>query len=318
MREMVLNHASLVADSSFTANEWLVGMARGIQSICDNGLTERHIRSSKHFYEIDCTPDQNFWDLTVGMLSTRSKEEAVLLMDLSARVSLLGDERSDRAYDDRMLKLLEPSDPLLSDPEALPLLYCAENDGIAVGFPSTWVWDRDQIEITFREIESNSAEVGVLIDNLTRPEHAASIVDRQRVDRDEISRPADVWTSRSDAFPDISFGPDVRQHLERVNPSDRSAIVRCLHQLNEATRRWKQDGGATPSWPINVRNESATVQNNRRFSDRRRFRSITGRSELFMWHANYGYGRRIHLRIDASSRVVEIGYIGRHLPITTG
>lgn len=36
---------------------------------------------------------------------------------------------------------------------------------------------------------------------------------------------------------------------------------------------------------------------------------------IFEWHARFGSGGRIHLRFDASIREVEIGYVGRHLPL---
>ena len=42
------------------------------------------------------------------------------------------------------------------------------------------------------------------------------------------------------------------------------------------------------------------------------FRSVRGERLLFMRHAPYG-DNRIHLRLDARTREIEIGYIGVHL-----
>ena len=47
----------------------------------------------------------------------------------------------------------------------------------------------------------------------------------------------------------------------------------------------------------------------------RRFGSNKGEPQLFMHHADYGDDRRIHLRFDAQTKEVEIGYIGKHLPL---
>ena len=46
----------------------------------------------------------------------------------------------------------------------------------------------------------------------------------------------------------------------------------------------------------------------------RRFRSGGGTRVLFEWHARFGSAARIHLRFDARTREIEIGYIGVHLP----
>ena len=47
----------------------------------------------------------------------------------------------------------------------------------------------------------------------------------------------------------------------------------------------------------------------------RRFRSSRGTRELFEWHARFGGNGRIHLRIDSTTREIEVGYIGHHLPL---
>ena len=54
--------------------------------------------------------------------------------------------------------------------------------------------------------------------------------------------------------------------------------------------------------------------NNERLREARRFKSVNGEPMLFAWHARFGRGARIHLRFDARTRQIEIGYIGVHLP----
>ena len=74
-------------------------------------------------------------------------------------------------------------------------------------------------------------------------------------------------------------------------------------------------GSAMPSWTRKVTPESQPVMNDPRLREERRFRSHRGTRELFEWHARFGSSGRIHLRMDPSSREVEIGYIGPHLPL---
>ena len=60
--------------------------------------------------------------------------------------------------------------------------------------------------------------------------------------------------------------------------------------------------------------ESARVMQNPALREARCFRSGRGTMVLFEWHARFGSGARIHLRFDARTREIEIGYIGVHLP----
>ena len=66
-------------------------------------------------------------------------------------------------------------------------------------------------------------------------------------------------------------------------------------------------------WPTLVTDESKSLK--QKDPDSRRFASCRGTRELFTWHARVGNGYRIHLRLDAGLREVEIGYIGPHLPL---
>ena len=59
---------------------------------------------------------------------------------------------------------------------------------------------------------------------------------------------------------------------------------------------------------------TATIDWRASICDTPRFSSCKGSNELFMWYARYGNSGRIHLRFDASTYEVEIGYIGPHLP----
>ena len=50
------------------------------------------------------------------------------------------------------------------------------------------------------------------------------------------------------------------------------------------------------------------------YGDRRVFRSADGAAVVFERHAMVGSRYRIHLRVDRRAGVLEIGYIGEHLP----
>ena len=151
------------------------------------------------------------------------------------------------------------------------------------------------------------------IDHLARASHAARIYDRHRGRLRAGSSPRELWNNRLAAFPGLVFGPDVEAHLREI-PRFHTAIER-LSELNDDAERWRRDGGAMPRWTRKVVNESESLRKHTQLREARRFRSCSGGTELFLWHARFGQGWRIHLRFDAECREVEIGYIGPHLPL---
>ena len=60
--------------------------------------------------------------------------------------------------------------------------------------------------------------------------------------------------------------------------------------------------------------ESESTMDDPKLREMRRFRSHRGTRELFELHAKFG-DSRIHVRLDAKTREVEIGYIGKHLRV---
>ena len=131
MREMVLNHVSMMADNRYVATEWLIGLSKGISAIRGDGIVKSPMRARKYFYEIQCTADATLFDITIEMLSTAAIEEAKLLMELASKsIALpLNDTNQDMAVANTELRLIAPLDPALSRPDAGPLLYCAFNQG---------------------------------------------------------------------------------------------------------------------------------------------------------------------------------------------
>ena len=154
------------------------------------------------------------------------------------------------------------------------------------------------------------------IDNLTRSVHAGPIVDRHRMElQHQCSNAGDLWNRREQVFPHLTFGPDVEDHLAALNAGWLSTLVNRLADLDAAAEEWRTAGGPAPPWKSIVTPESVELMKNPTLREARRFRSVRGAMVLFEWHARFGSGARIHLRFDARTREIEIGYIGVHLPI---
>lgn len=126
---------------------------------------------------------------------------------------------------------------------------------------------------------------------------------------------AELWNNRKQAFPNLLFGPDIEDHLTRLNTGNLGTIVGKLARLNAAAAEWRDVGGGAPQWKTKVTDESEPLKNHPKFREERRFRAYDGTRQLFLWHARFGDKGRIHLRFDPSSYKIEIGYIGKHLPL---
>ena len=313
MRQMVLNHASVhsLGQSRETVAHWLIDLSKGMNKLIEDRVVAGQLRASRELYDTPCLTGYSLQDAIFGMQRAGYLEEYRFLARLATKSPLLRDMPAD--VRDRFLGCEGTSVP----PETgEPLVLCALMNWVAVGFPSEDRWDQDQFTVQFEELQPDEAfvEASEVVDNLTRYEHAALISQRHSESErlaDGID-PAALWKNRLTYFPDVLFGPDVEGNL-KTHARLFDAVVRKLIAINRSAAVWKTQGGPAPSWPTLVTDESRSLK--QKDPDSRRFASCRGTRELFTWHARVGNGYRIHLRLDAGLREVEIGYIGPHLPL---
>ena len=314
MREMVLNHPSLVAPGMHKAVMWLNDVIVGMTQLTHNKVAATILRMSCSSHEILCYTNVSLHDVLLKLQQSGKREEYIYFLRLTSKVPLWSD--ADQDTQDRFWRCQAKSLPEGVDDG--PLLWCAVSHGIAVGFPSESRWDCDQITFRFDELLPNDtlSEVSEQIDNLTQSVHAQPICERHNTDLyNRISDPGLLWTLREQAFPNLTFGLDVEDHLKAVNPGHLLTIIRQLASLDVTAAEWRDHGGSQPRWKYRVTPESQSVRNNSVLIGHRFFKSQSGESKLFEWHARFGSSGRIHLRFDPSSHEIEIGYIGRHLPL---
>ena len=317
MREMILNHASLASAGRDEVPAWLVDMASGMAALVRTRVASKSLRAGRSVHDVRFPDGRSLFDAYQELRQRERRDESVFLMSLTEKVPL--QSGIDPEVRDRFLgcEATACEARTLSPTEGEPLVLCAIADGIAVGFPSEPVWDRDRTTVAFRELLPNGsfADAAEEIDQLTRPAHAGPITDRHvRRLRSGVETLADLWSERASAFPHLTFGPDVEAQLGK-NSGRLTTIVNRLADLDEAASAWKEAGGPAPPWTCKVTPESESVMNSDRLREARRFRSVRGERLLFEWHARFGSSGRIHLRFDADLRTVEIGYVGVHLPL---
>ena len=313
---MVLNHASFAAPNRHIAVEWLREVTTGMTQLAQQRIAESSLRMCRPHAEIYCMPDLSLFDALQEMLKFGAREEYILFSRLSSKIPLLLDVGSN--VRDRFRSCEAKT---LPPPDGDPLVLAAITNGISVGFPSEPLWDKHQILVVFDEMlpDETIQEASEIVDNLTRSAHVQPIGDRHR-DRirdglREFRDGAALWRNRQEAFPNLAFGPDVENHLAKLDPGLLGTIVNKLSSLDESGAKWRELRGAIPSWRSKVTDESESVKNNDTLREARRFRSQDGSRQLFTWHARYGSSGRIHLRFEPHFYELEIGYIGPHLPL---
>ena len=124
------------------------------------------------------------------------------------------------------------------------------------------------------------------------------------------------WETRETVFPLLRFGLDVEDQVRRLDPSVFGTVMRRIDDLHRTVRDWKALAGDAPPWRCKVTPESATTMANERLRQARIFRNSAGSARLYEWHARFGSVGRIHIRFDGSTREIELGYIGGHLPLS--
>ena len=130
MRQMVLNHVSIIDSDPGLTVEWLKDMAVGMKNLITTGVSS--LNQGLRMTDQGCAA---YYTMLYADSHARrnndSRDEYEFLAGLGAKVPLLDDNNDD--LKDRFSRCEEKS---LSPEDGNPLLFCVFTDGIAVGFPS--------------------------------------------------------------------------------------------------------------------------------------------------------------------------------------
>lgn len=310
MRQMVLNHASVYAPNVRLEEvlAWLADLAEGIAELVSRRVVESAWRTCEALELTPCLTDYSLADAIWKLQASGHREASRYLLRLATKTPLLSEVTAE--VEGRFWGCEAQSLPA---EQGKPLLLCAIADWVAVGFPSNSTWDKDQLTVEFDELlpDGTMNRTSEDIDNLTRSIHANAIQQRHSERLARGSDPDSLWANREQAFPSLQFAPGVERNL-KDQATNFNTIVGKLIDLDRASAVWKVEGGAAPNWPIKVTDEARLRP---QLLQQRRFLSQQGTHKLFTWHARFGNSGRIHLRFDATTHEVEIGYIGPHLPL---
>lgn len=311
-REMILNHASLSVGDRTAAVDFLKDVVSGIVQLVNEGVVGSVLRASRSLTKVPCADAFSLFDVMQVLQKSGARDEYIFLVKMTTKMPLLSNIETDvkQRFLGCQTRGLRPED-------GEPLLLCVLTHSVAIGFPTHEDWNRDRVTVRFEELlpDDTFSLESEDIDHLARAAHAEPICARHRRLLRAGLWPDELWRNRQAAFPNLVFGPDVEDHLAKLQTGHFHTVVNKLAQLDAAAENWRRVGGTMPPWTCHVTNESKRLRNNTTLRESRRFRSHSGDRALFLWHARFGSAGRIHLRLDPACRKVEIGYIGGHLPL---
>ncbi|MFT2157977.1 hypothetical protein [Pseudomonas putida] len=115
-------------------------------------------------------------------------------------------------------------------------------------------------------------------------------------------------------FPDLHFGRDIDELIERFPPVYLRLLFTRISELNNASKAWSLNQ-ILPQDSIHIQSESEGTMN--RYGNQRLRRGFDGESRIFEEHVRVTSGTRIHLYRHQELKKIEIGYIGPHLDTVT-
>ena len=323
MREMIFNAAS-VSPSTWSSQQAaiaLVDIARGMILLIKEMGLNKTLKLHKEMSEITIAADESLYSLLVLLVRQNThREEARFWLMLSSKSSLLADlpDEVKSRYLSCEFNDADSSDTHSALVETEALVLCAIQAAIAISLPTGRHWENDQLPVSFHEMLPDGAMITATehIDNLAGELQADAILERHAQSGFLQISPVTFWEHRTHAFPALEFGLDVEKNMADIGGNQFDTIMSCLHDLNTSAAAWQRlQSGSVPPWNRLVTPESASVNQNRNCRKYRYFRDHANTSQYFEWHARFGSNGRIHLRFEAESHMVEIGYIGPHLPL---
>jgi hypothetical protein len=185
-------------------------------------------------------------------------------------------------------------------------MICAALKFVLIGFLRSELWRFDAMGFVC-DTET------FLFDHVAEPSHGEAIrVRRIAAVRDELT-PRSFWSLRTRVFPNLLFGVDVEKQIERFNTILLPLLFRRLAELDARCKLWRESADdAFPEGATEISRE--TAQTMKRYGNDRRFRGHDGHPRTYEDHMWIDRSHRVHLICHSEIKIVEIGYVGPHLP----
>ncbi len=264
-----------------------------------------------------------FWDceLAAGYtvaewIATAEPELRGLLLGISTQTEF-PIEAGDALRDRFLLSEFHLSHGAQSErsPEARGLGAAYLLHGIGASLPSEPRWTQTRLALRhlWLDDDGRGREDAVEVLNVAEPTQGAevSVALLQRRQDTLVSDPSGLAARKVVCFPHLRFGTSVDSQIGNLPSTLLRRVVEKLIVLDDACRKWRRK--VSTSYPEISRCRPESEPTMDRYGHLRVFPDHEGRSRTYEWHVSVSQQYRIHLRVVHRSRVIEIGYVGRHL-----
>jgi hypothetical protein len=185
-------------------------------------------------------------------------------------------------------------------------------------------WDATPLKVEVNTLEdagelaTHAVELINLFSSGALASHRVTLIEK----RDAVFNTAtDLWVQRATLFPDTTFCPGVEEQLRnwQNGASLLKAVRNALTELQRFAADWRAgihreySHDALRRYLPRLSDESESVANDPRRSEKRYFRLPCGQKRYFSFHIKLQHIRVHYLPVGAE-RQIYIGYIGNHLP----
>ena len=227
-------------------------------------------------------------------------------------------EAGDALRDRFQLSEFRLSDGVQSEgsPEARGLGAAYLLNGIGASLPSERRWTQTRLALRhlWLDDDGRDRDAAVEVLNLAEPTQITDVSGAllQRSQHALVRDPPDLAARKNECFPHLRFGSAVDSQIGNLPPPLLRRFVLKLMVLDDACREWRQS--ALTHYPelAGCRPESEPTM--QRYGHLRVFPDHEGLNRTYESHVSVSQQYRIHLRVVHRPRVIEIGYVGRHLP----
>ncbi len=189
-------------------------------------------------------------------------------------------------------------------------------DGLCVSLPVSVAWHRPWLEVTVRTLTEDDHGELFVAESIESVRHGSRPVDLKPHEQwgrstglDAIDSAARLWGERADFFPSLRFLSRVQEDLKALQPPAFIQVRGLLARLEESAARWNPVESAVPHWQ-GAKITPEHVQRKRLCY----FPDDTGENRCYDWHGRFTPGAgRLHFRLVAMERTLEIAYIGPKL-----
>lgn len=310
--EMVLNDLSLLplAENEWAARERMEKLVSTLQAATKQG-TERILRTDRDIHGMELASGYSIalWRNDPEV----DRETRQYFKRLVTKAPYLAD-----VNDLKVLEIYYSSDFFHEQQKAVGLGMAFLLDALAISFHSHSVWEMSLLQLSLEQLQEDDT-IGsdiVLVKHACFRDHVLEHQDwiSERI-QIQVESGADLGICCETLYPHLQFCASAIAQMQALPRGDihLRQIMRHLCEMNKYCETWQAGSFSAQDIPCKISVESEISL--KTYKDQHTFLCPDGERKVFSWHCRVTpESWRIYFCPLEQSRIIIIGYIGKHLP----